>query len=139
MGEDLQKNGDEREEARRPTPVRMVMEGGSEAEATKDDRARVFHDEDTGSDWRAILTGWSASGILPLRTVPLVELTFSKAETPEEPLRRALCRGEGLGEMSDSQLLEALRNSEPFRPPMREAESTGEKGGKARNRRGPQS
>jgi hypothetical protein len=135
----LQNNGDERDEVRRPTPVRAVMEGGSEAEPASDRLTRAFSDEETGSDWIVTLTGWSASGILPLRTVPLVELTFSRSDDPQEPLRRALCRGENLAGMSDAELLEAFRNSEPFSPPMREpqpARKIAGRGGTRRDSRG---
>jgi hypothetical protein len=131
----LQNKEDERDETRRPTPVRAVMEGGSDSVSAPDDLTRTFHDDETGTDWSVNLTGWSASGILPLRTVPLVELTFSRAEGPEEPSRRVLWRGESLAGMSETELLEAFRSSEPFRPPMREAQPVDKGIGGGRNRR----
>ncbi len=137
MDETMERNGGEREEARRPTPVRMVMEGGEEKERGPGDRIRVFHDEETGLDWSVTLTGQSASGILPRRTVPLIELTFSKVDSPEEPLRRALCRGEDLAGLSDAELGAALKGSEPFSPPMKEAEANEKKGRTSKNRRNP--
>ena len=114
------------------------MEGGSDAEPVADETTRVLHDAESGLDWTVTLTGWSASGVLPLRTVPLVELTFSRVETPDEPVRKVLQRGEGLAEFSEEDLLAALRNSGPFRPPMREAEAPEQRGRGGRGRRGPQ-
>ena len=105
------------EEGRRPTPVRAVMEGGDdEGKGSKDETRRV-HDEESGSDWVVRVSGRSASGILPLRTVPLMELSFAPAEQPGLPLRRALCRGQELVDMPDPELLACFRNSNPYRDP----------------------
>ena len=138
MGDDLHKNGEEREDVKRPTPVRMAMDGGNEAEPVQNETTRVLHDAESGSDWSVNLTGWSASGVLPLRTVPLVELTFSRVEAPDEPVRKVLQQGESLAEFSDEDLLAAFRNSGPFRPPMRQAEASEKRGKGGRGRRGPQ-
>lgn len=122
------------EEGRRPTPVRTVMESGDEGEKDEPEIIRVIRDEETGSDWIVSVSGWSAGGILPLRSVPLLELTFAKSEQPEIPLCRAYSYGETLEAIPDHDLLSTLRNSEPFREPTREPKETG-RGGK-RNKRG---
>jgi len=116
------------EEGRRPTPVRMVMEGGAEEAESRQEEKRVVHDEGSGLDWVVTVSGRSASGILPLRTVLLMELNFAKAEEPDRPLRRALCHGGDLADISDDQLLSSFRSSEPFREPIREPNGDNRRG-----------
>jgi len=125
------------EEGRRPTPVRMVMEGGDEETKGRQEGKRVIHDEESGLDWVVTVTGWSASGILPLRTVPLMELNFAQSVEPERPLRRALCYGGDLADIPDDQILSSLRSSEPFREPLREPNGNDRRGRIGKNRRRP--
>ena len=122
------------EGARRPTPVRAVMEGGDEDERDDPGKARVIHDEKTGFDWIVTVSGWSASGVLPLRSVPLLELVFAKTEQPEHPLRRALTHGEALEGIPDHELLSTLSSSEPFREPLQEVKEAGRGGRNTKQR-----
>jgi len=128
----------EAEEPRRPTPVRMAMEG-EEEERERPEKVRVIRDEASGSDWIVTVSGRSASGILPLRTVPLMELAFSIAEDPGCFLRRAVFYGGTLAELPDAELLSALESSEPFGEPMREPtekEGPGRPGSRRKKPRG---
>ena len=122
------------EEVRRPTPVRAVMEGGDEDEKDDAEKVRVIHDEETGFDWIVTVSGWSASGVLPLRSVPLLELVFAKTEQPEHPLRRALTHGETLEGIPDHELLSILGSSEPFREPLQEVKEAGGGGRNTKHR-----
>jgi len=129
--------GDAQDEGRRPTPVRMGMESGEEDDDAGTENARTFQDGKTGEEWIARVTGQSSSGILPLRTVPLLEITFARAQEPDRPLRQALGYGTNLGRISDQELLSLLQRSDPFKEPIQEIESQDRKGRKVKNQRGP--
>jgi hypothetical protein len=122
---------DGNEKDRRPTPVRMVMEGGDEEEKDGREQPRLIRDEVNEVDWIVTVTGRSVSGVLPLRTVPLMELTFAKALEPDRPLRRALRFDGVLEDIPDHELLSDLRGSEPYREPIQEPDGQ-EQGGKGR-------
>ena len=124
------------EEGRRPTPVRAVMEGGEDEEKERKDEARMVHDEEKGLDWIVTVSGRSASGILPLRTVPVMELSFAKAEEPERPLRRTLFSAGDLADLSDPQLFSCFKNSTPYQEPSQAPNGEGRQGRKGKNRRG---
>ncbi|NNM05803.1 MAG: hypothetical protein HKO65_12005 [Gemmatimonadetes bacterium] len=111
------------------------MEGQEEPDATDQPKDRILHDEETGSHWVVSVAGRSASGILPLRTVPLMELVFADSEAPDHPLRRALRYGADLAGLTDDELLGSLRESDPYSTPMREKQETG-KEARRRNDRG---
>ncbi len=106
------------------------MEGGDDEEKERKDETRRVHDEDRGSDWIVRVTGRSASGILPLRNVPLMELSFAPAGQPGLPSRRALCRWQELVDMPDSELFACFRKSNPYRdpPPPDEKNRRGKRG-----------
>jgi hypothetical protein len=123
------------ENGRRPTPVRTVMEGLGEEEEPQD-RRRTVHDRESGSDWIVTVSGRSASGILPLRTVPLLELSFALAAEPGRPLRRALCCGRDLLDLPDDELLSSFRNSESLPDHLPESGGKGRPGRKSKGRRG---
>ena len=125
------------EDDRRPTPVRMAMEGGEDEEPGRLETDRTVHDEGTGLDWVVTVTGRSASGVLPLRTIALMELTFAEAESPEQPLRKALHSGNDLTDLSDDELLSLLQRAAPFRKPMKVRTDHDGKGRKGKNRRSP--
>jgi hypothetical protein len=93
------------------------MEPGKDEKADGGEESRVISDPRDGRDWLVRVSGQSAGGILPLRTVPLLELSFAPAEDPHQPLRRAICRGEGLEGLQDEELLACLRDSNPIPPP----------------------
>ena len=105
------------EEGRRPTPVRAAMEGGDADEVDHRGDTRLVHDEEGGGKWAVTVIGRTASGILPLRTVPLLELSFSSVEEPERPRRGALTCGGDLADLSEQELLSSFKRSEPFRDP----------------------
>ena len=125
------------EEGRRPTPVRMAMEGveGDASPPPEEDRAVV--EPTSGTEWVVTLSGRSGSGILPLRSIPLMELTFSKGQEPERPLRRVLTRGEDLVGLTDEDLLDLLAVSEPYRPPQGPPSTEDDRPRRGKGRRGP--
>jgi hypothetical protein len=123
------------EEGRRPTPVRLAMEGTEEDEEERRRRLRTIQDEETGEVWIVTLAGRSASGILPLRTVPLMELNFARIDEPDLPLRRAIYQGDDLTRIQDRELLESLKASAVFREPERERDENEHQGLKRKNRR----
>jgi hypothetical protein len=125
----------EAENGRRPTPVRAVMEGLGEEEGLEE-RRRTFRDQESDTEWIVTVSGRSASGVLPLRTVPLLELSFALAEEPGRPLRRALCCGRDLLDLPDHELLSSFGSSEPFKNPLTESDGTGRPIRKSKNRRG---
>ena len=123
------------EENRRPTPVRVVMEGGDEENSERIDQSRVIQEEEGGPEWVVTVSGRSVGGVLPLRTVPLMELNFAHAGSPDRPLRRALRHGITLAGITDQELLDSLRESEPFREPKQNQEDSKRKGQRGKNRR----
>jgi hypothetical protein len=96
------------------------MEGVDADASGGDPPHRTFPDPEEGEDWVVTIGGRSASGILPLRTVALLDLVFARVGEPQKPLRRALCPGGDLDELSEEALLAAFRDSEPFRPSLQE-------------------
>lgn len=112
---------DEREnegtEDRRPTPVRMAMEVDEPQGEGKGSESRNFLDPRNGTEWIARVSGRSTSGVLPLRIIPLMEVSFFQAPEPDVPLRRALSQGESLEELDEEGLLQLFRVSGPFSPP----------------------
>ena len=81
------------DEVRRPTPVRMVMEGAEAETSNEPLDQRTIPDPEGGEEWVVTVGGRSASGVLPLRTVSLLELYFARAGEPQVPVRRTLCPG----------------------------------------------
>lgn len=125
------------EEARRPTPVRLVMEGSEEGEGESSPESRVFRDGAGDQEWIARIVGRSGSGILPLRTVQLMEVVFSRTEEPERLLRSAICQGEDLMDLSEEEILALLEGSEPYREPGEESDGKEGRRGKGKGRRRP--
>ena len=109
---------DEREEKgledRRPVPVRAAMESSEPEAQDEAPQLRRFLDSDSHQEWVARVSGRSNSGVLPLRVIPLMEVTFSKAEAPDVPLSRAISQGETLEELDDNSLVALLRSSGPI-------------------------
>jgi hypothetical protein len=104
---------------RRPTPVRLAMEGSEDEDGEDTGMPRLLEDPDSGLNWIVTVAGRSAGGILPLRTVPIMELNFTREDLPKEDRQSVLCFGNDLSEIPDQDLLECLRRSGPFREPMR--------------------
>jgi hypothetical protein len=104
------------------------MEGGEEEESVVEGASREIHDPVAGVDWVATVAGRSASGILPLRTVPVLDLVFAHADQPDRPLRRVLHFGEKLSDVPDRELLSALAGSKPFSEPLEEPEPPSRRG-----------
>jgi hypothetical protein len=125
------------DDGRRPTPVRMAMEGGEETEEEDQRRPRVIEDPESGTTWVVTVGGRSASGILPLRTVPIMELSFAKEEAPDEALKTVLCYGKQLSDVPDQDLLTCLGKSGPFREPMRPQEDRDRRGRRGKGTRPP--
>jgi hypothetical protein len=112
----------------------MGIEAGEDAEDLDQENTRVVHEVETETDWIVRVGGRSVSGVIPLRTIPLMELTFSRLETPNEPLRRVLHHGETLARIPDHELLSLLEKAEPFREPMTVPEQPPRKRQKGGNR-----
>jgi hypothetical protein len=117
---------------RRPVPVRAAMESPEPEPVEDTPRLRRVVDPTAGAEWIARVTGRSTSGVIPLRVIPLVELTFSKAEAPDVPVRRAIYQGEPLEELDDDTLLRLLRSAGPVEsgssPPSSSRDSRGGRG-----------
>ena len=126
----------ESEEGRRPTPVRAAMEIGEEEERDRRGETRMVRDEESGAAWMVKVSGRSASGVLPLRTVPLMELSFAKVDEPGLPHRRALCFGADLLDIPDHELLSCLKSSEVDRERVRSTEGRDQSAGRRKERRG---
>lgn len=124
-------------EDRRPTPVRMAMEGTEAGAAEDTSEFRTLADPGGGSDWVVRVSGRSSSGILPLRVISLLELSFARVDEPESPLRRAICQGTSLDEFKDEELLRALADSRPFEPVQTKDDPRTGKGPRGRGRQGP--
>lgn len=129
--------GDGEDGDRRPTPVRMGIETGEEEADLDEENSRRFHQPETETDWIVRVSGRSASGVIPLRTVPLMELTFFQSDEPNEPLRRILHFGETLSRTPDHELITLLERSGPFREPLAAPEGPPLKSKKGGNRRPP--
>lgn len=133
-------SGSTEDDDRRPTPVRMAMEGGEDTEALEDedqDRPRTIEDPETSTRWIVTVDGRSAGGVLPLRTIPIMELSFAKEEAPDEALNTVLCYGKSLSDISDGDLLACLGKSGPFREPMRPQEDRNRKRRRGKGARPP--
>lgn len=129
--------GGAEDDSRRPTPVRMAMDGGEASDLEDEGVPRVIEDLAEGARWIVTVVGRSVSGILPLRTVPVMELSFAKEEAPNEALKTVLCFGGDLTEIPDHELLTCLERSGPFREPMRPREDRGRKGRRTKGPRPP--
>jgi hypothetical protein len=108
---------DQEDTDRRPTPVRLVMEAGDPSSKGPMAENRTFLDPEDGQEWVARVSGRSTSGVLPLRTISIMEVTFYRVKEPDVPARRVLCQGDSMGNMEDGELLQLLRNSRPHAPP----------------------
>ncbi len=127
----------EKDQGRRPTPARVVMEGTTEAKTGSEENWRIFRDPANDRDWVLTVTGRSTSGVLPLRSIRLMDVTFALAESPAVPLRRALCREAFLEGLTDDEVLKLFRRSRPHRSsePKTRREESGEGRRKARRDR----
>ncbi len=91
------------------------MEGSTDAKAEPEENRRVFRDPANDRDWVLTVTGRSTSGVLPLRSIRLMDVTFALAESPAVPLRRALCREALLEGLTEDEVLKLFRRSRPHR------------------------
>ncbi|MFC1791143.1 hypothetical protein ACFL0I_01580 [Gemmatimonadota bacterium] len=124
------------EEGRRPTPVRMAMEGTEADAAPQNEEGRRVTEPETGVEWTVEISGRSGSGILPLRTIPLMELTFSRFQDPNHPRRCVLTQGDDILSLSEEDLLHLLGRSEPCRPPKDPPEPEDRPGRRGKSARG---
>jgi hypothetical protein len=124
------------ESGSRPTPVRQVMESVEE-EPRVEVESRVFLDEEEGEEWVARVEGRAGSGIIPLRVVPILELSFARTEDPEQLLRTVLCRGESLDDFREQELRALLRDARPVerKPEEPPARGSRRKGDRRKRRR----
>lgn len=95
------------------------MEGTDGGDTRVKEQRRTFRDPANGREWVLAVTGRSTSGVLPLRIIPLMEVTFALAENPEVSVRRALCQGGTLDGLADDEVLGLFRRSRPCRTPGR--------------------
>jgi len=93
------------------------MEGASEAGGGGEPQGRTFRDPSDGREWVLSVEGRSTSGVLPLRSIHLMEVRFAPAETPEGSTRTVLCQDADLAELSDDEVLSLFRRSRVHRQP----------------------
>ena len=91
----------------------------------------------TGKEWIARITGRSTSGVVPVRTISLMEVSFYRADAPETPVRHTLCRSKTLEDIGDEGILQLFRASLPYPPPTPSPPSREKKGRRNRSRREP--
>jgi hypothetical protein len=96
------------------------MEGPEGEEDTPPDDRRILSRLESGEEWVVTVGGLSASGILPLRSVPIIEIHFTRLGAQDVPVRRVLCRGGSLEEFQDEDLAAAFQISEPIPQPAEE-------------------
>lgn len=125
----------EGDDGQRPMPVRMVMEA-AEPEGPAEGGPRLLQDPSMGIEWTVRVSGRSSGGILPLRTIPLLHLTFSPPEGSALPQRRGVFPGEDLSDMEDGDLLAHFRASGPL-PPSETRRDRNQDGRKRRRGRKP--
>jgi hypothetical protein len=114
----------------------MAMDAGEEDQPDPADAVRVIRDA-KGVDWTVTVSGRSAGGVLPLRTVPLMELTFARADDPHRPLRQALAYGIDLPDLPDEKLLSLLSGADPYEEPMKAQGEKDRRKKKGKSRRSP--
>lgn len=120
---------------RRPTPVRVVMDGAPEKEGISGNESRILVDPATGQEWIARITGRSSSGVVPTRSIALMEVAFFSPGDPDTPVRHTLCQSEAMGELGEDGILQVFRASLPYRPPPSPPSSKETKGRRNRSRR----
>jgi hypothetical protein len=98
---------------------------------------RQFLEAESGQEWVAKVAGRSTSGVLPLRVIPLMEVTFSKVEAPEVALSRAISPGESLEELDDASLVSLLKSSGPMKSKGPSRPGTSKDDRRGRSRKGP--
>lgn len=103
------------EDAKRPTPVRVAMDapppGDSRPTEALPARTFLFGEE----AWIARITGRTVSGTRPDAGAPLMELSFYRAEEPDDPRRRVLTVEKDLDRFYDEDLGELLARARPAR------------------------
>lgn len=124
----------EKDQSRRPTPVRMVMESAKDESEPHGTTTRTFWDGGSGREWVVTVVGRSASGVLPLRSVSLMELCFAWSEAPDRPLRSVIHTGAHLDGLSDEEILGCFQRSEPYREASAGPAKTDRKGRKRKGR-----
>jgi hypothetical protein len=97
--------GEEGDQGHRPTPARVVMEGAVDEERGGGPQRRTLRDPADGREWVLEVVGRSTSGVLPLRSIRLMEVRFATADNPELPLRTVLCQEADLDDLSDDEVL----------------------------------
>ncbi len=120
---------------RRPTPVRMVMDGGEGPETEAKSDVKAFLDPLTGDSWVARVSGRSNGGVLPLRTIPLMEVEFFKETEPDSPLRHAVWQGASLEGLDEGALNLLFQASNPYSTPKPEEAPRDRKKRRGRPRR----
>lgn len=132
----MDERDNEENQNRRPTPVRMVMDSGEEEEGDAGKESKILDDPSTGDRWIARVSGRSTGGVLPLRTIPLMEVSFHKDEESGIPLRHAVWQGASLDELDEGGLLRLFQASKPYSPPKADDPVPDRKKRKGRSRRG---
>ena len=115
--------GGPQEEARRPTPVRKAMEGSDPEGGDGAAQRRILRVPESGEEWAVAVTGRSCAGIPPLKTVALMELSFTPARDPDAPPRRVLRQESALADLPDEELLALLFPSPGNRDPSRKGDT----------------
>ena len=109
-----EKESTARDQGHRPTPARVVMGGAVDDGGGVGAQRRAFRDPADGLEWVLAVVGRSTSGVLPLRSIRLMEVSFATANNPELPLRMVLCQEGDLGDLSDDEVLGLFRMSRAY-------------------------
>lgn len=96
----------------RPTPVRVLMEGGAEEAPPSE---RTF--EVDGAEWAARVLGVTSAGTAPDVRAHVVLVGFSRASEAHAMEREAMAPVSSLEDLSDDQLVDLLAASRPARHP----------------------
>jgi len=113
------------------------MDAGTDQEGGSGNESRILVDPATGQEWIARVTGRSSSGVVPVRTISLMEVSFFRAKDPETPVRHKLCRSEAMEDLGEEGILQLFRTSLPCPAPSSPPPSRERKGRRNRTRREP--
>lgn len=100
---------------RQPTPVREAMDAVPReiGPASPTELPSRRFEAGEGEEWIARLSGTTVTGLPADAGVPLMQLTFFRAQEPETPVREALGVGETLDDLGEEELRDRLRRAHP--------------------------
>jgi len=102
---------------RRPVPVRLVMDATNGQETEAESSVQTLQDPVSGEEWFARVSGRSTGGVLPLRSIPLMDVIFFKEGEETSPQRQVLWQGQSLDDLGEGDLLLLFQASKPLATP----------------------